>query len=79
MEKDNKKYITDEELKKHNRYDDLWISIHGKVYDVTDWVKEHPGGDVPILDLAGQDATDAFIAFHPGSAWKYLDRFFTGY
>lgn len=76
---DDKKYITAEELKKHNKQDDLWIAIQGKCYNVTDWVKEHPGGDIPIRSLAGQEATDAFIAFHPGSAWKYLDKFFTGY
>ncbi|KAK4716729.1 hypothetical protein R3W88_015067 [Solanum pinnatisectum] len=76
---DEKKYITSEELKKHDKQDDLWISIQGKCYNVTDWVKDHPGGDIPIRSLAGQEATDAFIAFHPGTAWKYLDKFFTGY
>ncbi|WMV30900.1 hypothetical protein MTR67_024285 [Solanum verrucosum] len=76
---DDKKYITSEELKKHDKQDDLWISIQGKCYNVTDWVKDHPGGDIPIRSLAGQEATDAFIAFHPGTAWKYLDKFFTGY
>ena len=25
------------ELKKHNSVDDLWIAIHGKVYDVTEF------------------------------------------
>ncbi|KAK4261130.1 hypothetical protein QN277_004174 [Acacia crassicarpa] len=74
-----KKYVTAEELKKHNRPGDLWISVQGKVYNVTDWAKEHPGGDIPLLNLAGQDVTDAFIAYHPGTAWKYLDKFFTGY
>lgn len=76
---DTKKYITSEELKKHNRSEDLWISIQGKVYDVTEWAKKHPGGDVVLLNLGGQDVTDAFIAFHPGTTWKYLDSLFTGY
>ncbi|GER26456.1 fatty acid/sphingolipid desaturase [Striga asiatica] len=75
----NKKYITSDELKKHNKPDDAWLSIQGKVYDVSGWLKDHPGGDIPILNLAGQDVTDAFIAFHPGSAWAHLDRFFTGF
>ncbi|GAV69899.1 Cyt-b5 domain-containing protein/FA_desaturase domain-containing protein [Cephalotus follicularis] len=79
MEAENKKYITCEELKEHNTPEDLWISIQGKVYNVTDWAKEHPGGDIPLLNLAGQDVTDAFIAYHPGTAWQYLDKFFTGY
>ncbi|KAG8391890.1 hypothetical protein BUALT_Bualt01G0234000 [Buddleja alternifolia] len=74
-----KKYITSDELKKHNKSEDLWISIQGKVYNVTDWAKIHPGGDAILLNLSGQDVTDAFVAFHPGSAWKYLDRYFTGY
>ncbi|KAG9155860.1 hypothetical protein Leryth_004111 [Lithospermum erythrorhizon] len=74
-----KKYISLDELEKHNKHEDVWISIEGKVYNVTDWIKKHPGGDVPIMNLAGQDATDAFIAYHPGTAWKYLENLFTGY
>ncbi|CAN1793739.1 Delta(8)-fatty-acid desaturase 2 [Linum perenne] len=76
---DEKKYITTDDLQKHNKSGDLWISIQGKVYDVTEWVKIHPGGEVAILNLAGQDVTDAFIAYHPGAAWKNLDGLFTGY
>ncbi|XP_004306719.1 PREDICTED: delta(8)-fatty-acid desaturase-like [Fragaria vesca subsp. vesca] len=78
MEK-NRKYITTEELRLHNKPDDLWISIQGKAYNVTDWVKDHPGGAEPLMNLAGQDVTDAFIAYHPGTAWAYLDKLFTGY
>lgn len=74
-----KKYISSEDLKTHNKPGDLWISIQGKVYNVSEWVHQHPGGDIPIVNLAGHDATDAFIAYHPGSAWKHLDPFFTGY
>ncbi|XP_010251589.1 PREDICTED: delta(8)-fatty-acid desaturase [Nelumbo nucifera] len=74
-----RRYISSDELRKHNKAGDLWISIQGKVYDVTDWVKNHPGGDTPLLNFAGQDVTDAFVAYHPGTAWKLLDRFFIGY
>ncbi|PPD81046.1 hypothetical protein GOBAR_DD22024 [Gossypium barbadense] len=74
-----KRYISAEELKEHNKSGDLWISIQGKVYDVSEWAKEHPGGEIPLLNLAGQDVTDAFLAYHPGTAWQYLDKLFTGY
>ncbi|XP_017215879.1 delta(8)-fatty-acid desaturase [Daucus carota subsp. sativus] len=74
-----KKYITIEDLEKHNKPDDLWISIQGKVYNVTQWSKVHPGGDVLLLNMAGQDVTDAFIAFHPANVWGRLDKFFNGY
>ncbi|MBA0548782.1 hypothetical protein Golob_019860, partial [Gossypium lobatum] len=74
-----KTYISAEELKEHNKSGDLWISIQGKVYDVSEWAKEHPGGEIPLLNMAGQDVTDAFLAYHPGTAWQYLDKLFTGY
>lgn len=74
-----RKYVTAEELKQHDKAGDLWISIQGKVYDVSGWGKEHPGGEFILLSLAGQDVTDAFIAYHPGTAWKHLDQFFTGF
>nr|AAZ23034.1 delta-6 desaturase-related protein [Echium pitardii var. pitardii] len=74
-----KKYITTDELKKHDKPDDLWISIQGKIYDVSNWLKDHPGGHYPLTSLAGQDVTDAFVAFHPASAWQNLDEFFNGY
>ncbi|XP_058100199.1 delta(8)-fatty-acid desaturase-like [Magnolia sinica] len=79
MVEENRKYISTEELRKHDKPDDVWISIQGKVYDVTAWVKDHPGGELPLINLAGQDVTDAFVAYHPGTAWKYLDRFFIGH
>ncbi|GKC42542.1 delta(8)-fatty-acid desaturase [Tanacetum coccineum] len=66
---DGKTYITSEELQKHTKASDLWISIQGKVYNVIEWAKIHPGGDIPLTNLAGQEVIDAFIAFHSGSAW----------
>ncbi|ONK68976.1 uncharacterized protein A4U43_C05F17990 [Asparagus officinalis] len=66
--KSNRVFITSSELSQHNTASDLWICVQGKVYDVTHWLKSHPGGDLPLLNLAGQDATDAFVAYHPGSA-----------
>ncbi|XP_020701029.1 delta(8)-fatty-acid desaturase 2-like [Dendrobium catenatum] len=74
-----KKHITLEELREHSSPSDLWISIHDKVYDLTHWIRDHPGGGIPLLNLAGQDATDPFTTLHPPSAWKHLDRFFIGY
>ncbi|CAL0319076.1 unnamed protein product [Lupinus luteus] len=74
-----KKYLSLQELSHHNKRDDLWISIHGKIYNVTNWANHHPGGDLPLLNLAGQDVTDAFLAYHPVTASKYLHNFFTGY
>ncbi|KAG2186716.1 hypothetical protein INT44_002942 [Umbelopsis vinacea] len=59
------KTLTLQEVAKHNTKDDLWIVIHGKVYDLTNFLPEHPGGPRIILKYAGQDATDAFDPIHP--------------
>jgi cytochrome b involved in lipid metabolism len=34
--------------------------IDGNVYDVTDFLMKHPGGEEVMTDLAGMDATEAF-------------------
>ena len=36
--------ITDKELMEHNSEDSLWVAIHGRVFDLTDFYMEHPGG-----------------------------------
>merc|ERR1712070_133237 len=52
------------ELQEHNTRDDCWVSIHGIVYDLTDFVDEHPAGAESIYELAGKDGTNAFAAVH---------------
>lgn len=39
---------------------DVLIIIHNKVYDVTHFLEEHPGGEEILLKYAGKDATEAF-------------------
>ncbi|KAI0304047.1 cytochrome b5 [Russula brevipes] len=54
------KIVTLNELREHTTKDSLWVLLHGKVYDVTKFIDEHPGGDEVILSEAGKDATEAF-------------------
>ncbi|KAE8378346.1 hypothetical protein BDV26DRAFT_304336 [Aspergillus bertholletiae] len=44
----------------HKSKDDLWVAIHGKVYDITKYVRDHPGGADILIDVAGTDATAAY-------------------
>jgi cytochrome b involved in lipid metabolism len=46
------------------------LVIQDKVYDISKFGEEHPGGRV-IYSYAGQDATDAFRVFHAGSNKSY--------
>ncbi|XP_051885199.1 acyl-CoA 6-desaturase isoform X3 [Pristis pectinata] len=54
-----------EEIQKHNSRTDKWLVIDRKVYNITNWALKHPGGIRVISHYAGEDATDAFQAFHP--------------
>jgi len=56
--------ISTDELQQHNTGDDCWVSIHGLVYDLTDFVDEHPAGPESITELAGKDGTEEFQAVH---------------
>ncbi|KAL5200950.1 hypothetical protein ABZP36_035304 [Zizania latifolia] len=48
------------EVSTHNTRNDCWVIIKDKVYDVTPYVEEHPGGD-EILNNAGGDSTEGFL------------------
>ncbi|KAK9457015.1 hypothetical protein V1511DRAFT_243739 [Dipodascopsis uninucleata] len=63
-----------EEVSKHTERDDLWMAIHGIVYDVTKFIDEHPGGEEVLFDVGGLDATDAFEDVgHSDDARKILE------
>lgn len=52
-------------VQQHRNADDCWVILYGHVYNVTDFLSEHPGGSKIILQLAGQDATEAYDPVHP--------------
>ena len=44
---------TEEEVKKHNTVKDCWVIYKKKVYNVTDFAPDHPGGSELLTDEAG--------------------------
>eukprot|EP00618_Florenciella_parvula_P006724 CAMPEP_0119465024 /NCGR_PEP_ID=MMETSP1344-20130328/344_1 /TAXON_ID=236787 /ORGANISM="Florenciella parvula, Strain CCMP2471" /LENGTH=512 /DNA_ID=CAMNT_0007497265 /DNA_START=85 /DNA_END=1623 /DNA_ORIENTATION=- len=71
--------ITMAEAAKHNKRDDLWVIVDGKCYDVTRYVEHHPGGWLPMVNLGGKDATDAFANYHPARVYKnMLPQYYIG-
>ncbi|KAE8708609.1 Cytochrome b5 [Hibiscus syriacus] len=54
------KVHTFEEVATHDKTKDCWLIISGKVYDVTPFMEDHPGGDEVLLSATGKDATNDF-------------------
>jgi cytochrome b involved in lipid metabolism len=50
-----------EEIRKHNKKDDMWLVVNDNVYDVTRFRRRHPGGERLLDHYAGQDATVSSI------------------
>lgn len=66
--------LTGAEVAEHNTDSSCWVIVHGKAYDVTEFMPEHPGGPKIILKYAGTDATEAYEPIHPPDTLdKFLD------
>ncbi|XP_058102593.1 cytochrome b5-like [Magnolia sinica] len=73
------KVFTLEEVSKHNHNKDCWLIISGKVYDVTKFLEDHPGGDEVLLSATAKDATDDFEDVgHSTSARAMMDEYYVG-
>ena len=52
------------DVAKHGKADDCWIVVNGKVYDLTNFAPEHPGGAAFIYKYAGKDGTKTYNMYH---------------
>jgi len=69
---DREKIYTLADVGKHNKPDDCWVVVNGRVLDTTKFLKDHPGGAKAILLYAGKDATEEFNMLHENSV---VDRY----
>jgi len=68
-----------QEVGKHNDRKDCWLIIAGKVYDVTPFMEEHPGGDEVLLACTGKDATADYVDIgHSESAKELMAQYCIG-
>eukprot|EP00796_Vickermania_ingenoplastis_P006260 gene6260-4509_t len=70
---------TRDEVRRHNNKKDGWCIIHNKVLNVTEFFDDHPGGRDVLLQLAGEDATEAFDGNnHSKMAHKRMEEYIIG-
>ena len=67
-EVDAESAITVDDVAEHATSDDCWSIVNGNIYDLTEWISEHPGGSGPIESICGLDATQAFGNQHGGQS-----------
>ncbi|CEJ60287.1 hypothetical protein PMG11_08867 [Penicillium brasilianum] len=65
--------VSTHEISQHASEGDAWIVVNGKVYDVTKFAPEHPGGAEIIYQFAGRDASKPYNSTHSPSLIKELD------
>jgi cytochrome b involved in lipid metabolism len=56
--------ISREELKQHNTQFDCWTALNGKVYNISQYIAYHPGGEAKLMLGAGKDCTALFNKYH---------------
>ena len=71
---------TRSQVEANNSSAKCWSIINDNVYDLTKWIKSHPGGQSAITFLCGTDGTNAFLAQHRGQAnpFSRLASFYIG-
>ncbi|KAL3990226.1 Cytochrome b5-like Heme/Steroid binding domain family protein [Acanthocheilonema viteae] len=52
--------VTRGQVAEHKTSSNPWICIGNKVYDLTTFLDQHPGGSEVLMKLAGLDATEAY-------------------
>ena len=73
----SKKTYSWNEISKHNTRESCWIVAHKKVYDVTEFISDHPGSSNAILKHAGKDCSVDFD-FHSYSTQKLWKKYYIG-
>ena len=53
-----------DEVNQHNTDTDCWVVIDKKVYDISEFVSQHPGGKQILVSVSGDDVTDYFYELH---------------
>ncbi|KAE8660529.1 Cytochrome b5 [Hibiscus syriacus] len=68
-----------EDVAKNKERNNCWLLISGKVYDITQFLEDHPGGDEVLLAASGKDATQDFEDVgHSDDARNMMKKYYIG-
>ncbi|KJZ79525.1 Putative cytochrome b5 [Hirsutella minnesotensis 3608] len=66
----SKKFTTAEVGQHKDDANGYWLIVENDVYDLTNFMDEHPGGPKILKRFAGKNATKAFWKYHSESVLK---------
>ncbi|KZC13281.1 PREDICTED: cytochrome b5 [Dufourea novaeangliae] len=73
------KLYTRKEVAEHTDSNDLWIIINNKIYNLSSFLSEHPGGEEVLLEQGGQDGTQPFEDIgHSSDARQMMESYKIG-
>ncbi|KAG6333019.1 hypothetical protein ID866_6072 [Astraeus odoratus] len=74
--------FTTEDVSSHKHAGSCWVTLRGKVYDVTPFIPDHPGGEDIILKHGGADVEDIMrdkdVHDHSDAAYEMLEEYMIG-
>ncbi|KAM0942519.1 putative cytochrome-b5 reductase [Dioscorea sansibarensis] len=62
----NRRHISIDEVRQHKEDGSIWTVLKGRVYNISPYMKFHPGGVDMLMKAAGKDCTSLFNKYH---AW----------
>ncbi|KAK7263901.1 hypothetical protein RJT34_31500 [Clitoria ternatea] len=62
----NRRLISMDEVRKHQTEGHMWTVLKGRVYNISPYMKFHPGGVDMLMKAVGKDCTSLFNKYH---AW----------
>ena len=68
------------EVQTHNSKDSCWTTVEGKIYNITPFVSNHPGGERNIMKVCGIDGSEIFGDKHGNNnqAKETLKEYYIG-
>lgn len=75
------RYFTEPEVARHRTKDSCWVLLGTRVYDVTAFLRMHPGGGTLILRRSGEDVSRAMEGpphRHSENARRWMEQYYIG-
>ena len=72
------KFFSKIDTASHNKESDCWTYVDGKVYDITVWLPQHPGGSEIVLAMCGTDGAPSFRGQHQKDQDSALAGYYIG-